>query len=107
MTLPIYCIDTNKIPPIEKIAGIDKAILKENDITEAWRIIGEQSEFMIKLVCAHEDNVGIPIEQFIQFMHFFMNMLGRGFRSLIFIDIPITEGFSNETIARYPRNMPF
>lgn len=43
--LPKYCLLARKIPlaSVNTITGIDKALLKNEEIEEAWRIIGEQS----------------------------------------------------------------
>lgn len=82
--LPEYCVDTRKIHSMKEISGIDASILKDGDIAEAWRIIGEQSEFIIDLVRAHTENSEINRRQIIQFMHFFMNPLWLGHRSISF-----------------------
>jgi hypothetical protein len=82
--LPEYCIDTKKIPPMKEIYGIDASILNDKDIAEAWRIIGEQSEFIINLVSAHTENSEIHRQQIAQFMHYFMNPLGLGLKSILF-----------------------
>jgi hypothetical protein len=82
--LPEYCIDTKKIPPDESISGIDESLLVGEDIKEAWRIIGEQSEFIINMVCSHKGNVEIPPPQIAQFIHFFMNPLGYDGNLLFF-----------------------
>jgi hypothetical protein len=82
--LPEYCIGTQKIPPITSISGIDEKILLGEDIRKAWRIIGEQSEFMINMVCSYNENNEIPPIQIAQYMHFFMNQLGYGQKSLFF-----------------------
>lgn len=79
--LPEYCVDIEEIPPRRRIRGIDETIL---DIAEAWRIIGEQTEFIIDLVRAHKENSEIHLEQIKQFMHFFMNALWLGNRSVLF-----------------------
>lgn len=82
--LPRCCIDTKKIPPDKKISDIDVTLLVNGDSTEGWRIVGEQSEFIIKLVCAHKENMEIPSDQIVKFMHFFMNPLGLGCQSIFF-----------------------
>ena len=88
--LPGYCVDTQKIPPMTKISGIDETILEGQDIAQAWRIIGEQSEFIINLVRAHTENCEIHPQQIAQFMHFFMNALGLGHKSIFFFpQIPL------------------
>jgi len=78
MGLPSYCVSTQKIGPIRDIAGIDRTLI---EIEEAWRLIGKQSEWVIDFVRVH--NEGIPIAQFLQFMHFFMNMMGLGHRAIL------------------------
>ena len=72
--LPDYCIDTTKIRPLNTIAGIDAKILKNEDITEAWRIIGEQSKWLLELFSIHKEGACIPPEQIGQFLHFYANM---------------------------------
>ena len=84
LNLPEYCVPPEKIDPIRNIAGINKALLENEEIEEAWRIIGEQSEWIINLVNIHKEDIGwIPIDQFVQFMHFFMNMMGLAYRAKI------------------------
>lgn len=82
--LPEYCVDTKKISPITEIDGINSSILKDTNIVEAWRLIGEQSQFIIDLVRAHDENSEIPPKQIAQFMHYFMNALGLGHKSILF-----------------------
>jgi hypothetical protein len=73
--LPEYCVLTRKIEQgIDDIAGIDKAIIKNEDIAEAWRIIGEQSEWFLHLLSVHKDDVPVPPQQIAQFLHYFANM---------------------------------
>jgi hypothetical protein len=67
---------------ITSIAGIELKFLKGEDIGEAWKLIGEQSRFIINLICSHKENQEIPASQIVQFMHFFMNALGVGHKSL-------------------------
>jgi len=78
--LPEYCVPPEKIdPPLRNIDGINRALLIDEEIEEAWRIIGEQSELIINLVNIHREDLGwMPIGQFLQFMHYFMNMMGLG-----------------------------
>ena len=89
-SLPEYCIEPEKINRngVESISGLILPLLKNNEIEEAWRIIGEQSELIIHMVNIHKE-VEIPIQQFIQFMHFFMNMTGLGNQSIL----PLTPFF--------------
>ena len=82
--LPKYCVSTKKISPMTKISGIDLTILRDDSIAEAWRIIGEQPELVIKLVRAHKENKVISHFQIAQFMHYFMNAFGLGTMSILF-----------------------
>ena len=79
LDLPEYCVPPERIHLSRDISGVNKALLKNEDIDEAWRILGEQSEWIIDLINIHEDGTGwIPVDQFMQFMHFFMNMMRLG-----------------------------
>lgn len=84
--LPSYCLEPKPVNREygESISGIEKTLLKNNEIEEAWRIIGEQSEWIIHMVNIHKDEE-IPIQQFTQFMHFYMNMMGLGLQSVLLL----------------------
>ena len=83
--LPDYCEKemTGLCKDVDNISGINKTLLKDENIAEAWRIIGEQSEWLIDLINIHKD-VEIPIGQITQFMHFYLNMLGLGGRAMLY-----------------------
>jgi len=68
-SLPDYCVMTRKIKreQIESIAGIDKSILKNEQIEEAWRIIGEISESVMNMLDIHKEEVEIPYQQIAQY----------------------------------------
>jgi hypothetical protein len=74
--LPTYCEKhfTRLCKGTESISGIDKSRLKNEDITEAWRIIGEQSELIMNMLLIFKENAEIPPQQIVQFLHFFANM---------------------------------
>lgn len=86
LDLPKYCVSTEKINPrnLQNILGIDKVLLKNGKIEEAWRMLGEQSEWIINMINIHKENVEIPIPQITQFMHFYLNMLGLGMQAILF-----------------------
>jgi len=74
-SLPNYCVMTRHIEHrLESIAGIDRSIIKNEEIEEAWRIIGEQSEWLISMLNIHKENVEIPPLQIAQFLHYYFNM---------------------------------
>lgn len=82
-SLPSYCLYPEHLERGfgASISGITKAQLKNNEIEEAWRIIGEQSEWVINMLASHKDGE-ITMQQYIQFMHYFMNMIGLGNHSI-------------------------
>jgi len=75
-SFPDYCVMTRKIKRewVESIAGIDKSLLKTEEIEEAWRIIGEQSEWFLNMLNIHKEDLDIPTRQVRQFLHFYANM---------------------------------
>src|SRR4030042_858184 len=79
--LPEGFVDTLKIPPDKKISEVDTTLLVNEDPAIGWQIVGEQSEFIVKLVCSHKESVVIPEQQITQFMNFFMNPLELGLKS--------------------------
>lgn len=85
-SLPDYCLYPEHLERSygESISGINKEFLKNEEIEEAWRIIGKQSEWIIDLVRIHKDGQ-LPIQQFTQFMHYYMNMMGLGNQSILFL----------------------
>lgn len=82
--LPDYCEKgmTVRFTDVEgnpqEISGIDRPLLENEEIEEAWRILGEQSEWLMNMLNIYKENVDIPIGQITQFMHFYLNMLGLG-----------------------------
>lgn len=73
--LPSDCLFTRKVDrkTLEEIDGIDKTMLKDNNIEEAWKLIGETSTFIIRMFEAH--NNSISQLQVDQFLHFLANSL--------------------------------
>jgi hypothetical protein len=74
--LPPSCVMTAPIDVgrIESITGVDKSALKDEDIEEAWRMIGQQSEWVLDFFSVHKEDVTISPQQISQFLHFFDNM---------------------------------
>jgi hypothetical protein len=85
-SLPSYCLDPKHLDRGygESISGIEKALLKDNKIEEAWRIIGKQSEWIIDLIRIYKDGK-MTIQQFVHFMHFYTNAMGLGHQSKLSI----------------------
>ncbi len=78
--LPDYCEMIRKVESkdVEKISGIDTTLLKEDDIREAWRIIGESCEWIVGMLNAHKLEFDIPPDkirlQIGQFLHYLANI---------------------------------
>lgn len=87
MHLPEYCEKsmTRRCSSIANIEGIEKSILKDGDIAESWRIIGEQSAWVLNMLNGHKENAQIPVNQLVQFMHYYLNMLGLGGQAILFL----------------------
>ncbi len=81
-SLPEHFIMTRQIERnrVESIAGIDKSLLKQQQIVDAWRVIGEQSEWLLDMLQIYREDVAVPPEQVAQFLHFFANMTNIRFR---------------------------
>ena len=77
-SLPNYCVMTRKIrlKHVESIVGIDKSLLKNEQIEEAWRIIGEQSEWVINMLNIHKEDVetNLLLQHVVQFLHYYSNI---------------------------------
>lgn len=75
--LPDFCEYTTKLNGeilLDKIEGINKEILKDSNLEEAWWIIGECSVWIMNMLEAHSDDTDIPIQQVGQFLHYFANI---------------------------------
>jgi len=75
-SLPKYCVMTRQIKRewVDSILGIDKTLLKNGEIEEAWRIIGEQSEWLLNMLNIYGEDTEMPLQQIAQFLHFYANM---------------------------------
>jgi hypothetical protein len=79
--LPEYCLMTRKIKRkwVENISitqelVFDVSLFKHESIEEVWRIIGEQSEWLLRTFDAYKENVIIPPIHIIEFLHYYSNM---------------------------------
>jgi len=79
--LPEYCVMTRKVK-YENVKQIwisndevmDISKFKTERIEEAWRIIGEQSEWFLKMLERYKENIKITPKQVAPFMHYYSNM---------------------------------
>ncbi len=69
----------NDIPNISGITvdagsvGVDK--LKNEEVEQAWKVMGEASEWVLNMLDSYKTGFEIPNRQFIQHIHFIMNLL--------------------------------
>jgi len=68
--------------PLGPIAGIDVSLMG-GDWAMAWWMVGESSDWVLKLVEAHPSQASIPLQQTAQFLHYITNALLIGGRSLL------------------------
>jgi len=75
-SLSVCCTMTRKarVEAVQSILGIDSGLLKNRDIRQAWRIIGEQSEWVLKMLDIYREDADPYPTQIVQFLHFFANM---------------------------------
>ncbi len=79
--LPNYCCKTRKVKSewvkdisISRIEVMDKSLFVNGKIEEAWKIIGEQSEWLLDLLDIYKEEVKITPKQVLPFLHYFANM---------------------------------
>lgn len=51
------------------------SLRKHEGIEEVWRIIGEQSELLLKVFDSYKDGAVIPLEEIASLLHYFHNMV--------------------------------
>lgn len=81
--LPDYCLMTRKVErtSVESVpignGGMmhNPSLFKQEKIEEVWRIIGEQSEFILNVFNSFKDNVEIPPQEIGAFLHYCHNMV--------------------------------
>jgi len=52
----------------------DTSLLKHEGIEEIWRIIGEQSAWLLETLDAYKENIEIPPLHIAEFLHYYSNM---------------------------------
>jgi hypothetical protein len=80
--LPIYCVLTRQVEPkwVKSVAidgsgtEFDVSLLRDESIEEVWRLIGEQSEWLLYLLDRFKDNTNIPVSHIKGFMNQFTDM---------------------------------
>ncbi len=87
--LPIYCVLTRQVERewVKSVAingnraEFDVSLLRDESVEEVWRLIGEQSEWLLHLLDRFKDNVTIPASHIKRFMNQFTDMTALVMRS--------------------------
>jgi hypothetical protein len=81
-SLPDFCVLTRKVKPasVDSISVTatmiyNPSLRKQEGIDEVWRIIGEQSELMLKVFDSYKDDAIVPVEEIGSLLHYFHNMV--------------------------------
>jgi len=79
--LPSYCVLTRRIKrdwvkdiSIGEGMKFDTSLLKDESIEEVWRMIGEQSEWLLYMLDIFKNEIDIPLQYVGQLLHYFANM---------------------------------
>jgi hypothetical protein len=80
--LPIYCVMTRKVEPewVKAVAvddqgtPFDVSLLRDASVEEVWRLIGEQSEWLLHLLDSFKDTATIPASHIRGFLNHFTDM---------------------------------
>jgi len=82
-SLPDYCVKTRKIKrkwveqiSIAKKETFNTTLFKNEKIEEVWKILGEQSEWLINFLNTFKKDIDIPPSHITIFLHYYFNMLG-------------------------------
>lgn len=71
--LPAHFRDPHPVN-LAEISELDCSLLLDGDWAQAWRVVGESSEWVLCLVETHKNN--IPPKQSVKFLHYITNALG-------------------------------
>jgi hypothetical protein len=82
--LPSYCVLTRKVDPEwvrtisidNKGTQFDASLFKEESIEGVWKVIGQQSEWLLNLLNAFKENSNIPASYVERFLHYYTDMTG-------------------------------
>ena len=77
--LPEHFLKPQRVT-LSKISGLESHMLQNDDWAHAWRIHGEASEWVLRLIEGHQKEPSL--QQVIQFLHFITNPLMLGHRCL-------------------------
>lgn len=75
--LPEYCLMTRKMqmPDTPSLDTVDISCLNGSNVEHGWRILGESSEWVLRLLDSHDQSKPVPQNNVAQFLHYLGNQL--------------------------------
>jgi hypothetical protein len=75
--LPSFCQFSRKMsmPNPPSLDKVDIQFLVKGQVEEGWKILGESSEWVLKMLDAHDPNKPVPPQNVTQFLHYIGNQL--------------------------------
>ncbi len=75
--LPPTCVMTRMVSqPIPRaLDSVDVTALKGGDVANGWGVLGESSEWVLRMLAAHDRKTAVPVQNVAQFLHYLGNQL--------------------------------
>ena len=75
--LPSFCRFSRKMsmPNPPRLDNVDIQSLAKGQVEQGWKILGESSEWVLKMLDAHDPNKQVPAQNVAQFLHYIGNQL--------------------------------
>ncbi len=75
--LPPFCRMTQKMvtPKPPSLDTIDIQALRDEKIEQGWKVLGEASEWVLRMLNSHSPNKPVPAQNVAQFLHYIGNQL--------------------------------
>jgi len=75
--LPSFCLFSRKMsmPNPPSLDAVDIQFLTKGQVEQGWRILGESSEWVLKMLDAHDPDKQVPPRNVAQFLHYVGNQL--------------------------------
>jgi hypothetical protein len=75
--LPSFCYFSRKMsmPNPPSLDNVDIQSLANGQVEEGWKILGESSEWVLKMLDAHDPKKQVPPQNVAQFLHYIGNQL--------------------------------
>jgi hypothetical protein len=75
--LPSFCRFSRKmsVPNPPSLDHVDIQSLAKGQVEQGWKVLGESSEWVLKMLAAHDPSKQIPRQNVAQFLHYIGNQL--------------------------------